>query len=396
MFSTLLDTTGNSSMNSMILNIVIILGVVIASSLIVYFLCEVIAFIVKKNKDSENNILKLDDSKADAKDNVYAKGERFLISEYKLDDVEEKNNEQEDVVLIDENKFEEVDEEKAEVEKNEVESPSEEERQNEERRAYLEARRQELIRRMQEKTETTEEQTEEVEEKADEEELVEEKTEEEKTENSENVETINLEEEREALNAEKEKYELMVKELEEAKKALAEQTQIVQVPVVEKVVETVVEPGTQFTLDELKEKLAVAEERLKATEKEFKQCKKEYIPLRKVWNTHEKDEKKLRRKEALVAKQKVLLYGVNNYADIDKEKAQKLSEELDHLDGLKLSVQHCEEVMKKNKERYPLLEKMYEVLNLRNEELRSDIEKYKQEIAKLEEEQNITSETEEN
>lgn len=396
MFNTLLGTTGNSSMNSMILNIVIILGVVIASSLIVYFLCEVIVFIVKKNKDSENNILKLDNTKANTKDTAYAKGERFLISEYKLDDVEEKNNEQEDVVLIDENKFEEVDEEKAEVEKNEVEGPSEEERQNEERRAYLEARRQELIRRMQEKTETPEEQTEEIEEKADEEELVEEKTEEEKTENHENVETINLEEEREALNAEKEKYELMVKELEEAKKALAEQTQIVQVPVVEKVVETVVEPGAQFTLDELKEKLAVAEERLKATEKEFKQCKKEYIPLRKVWNTHEKDEKKLRRKEALVAKQKVLLYGVNNYADIDKEKAQKLSEELDHLDGLKLSVQHCEEVMKKNKERYPLLEKMYEVLNLRNEELRSDIEKYKQEIAKLEEEQNITSETEEN
>lgn len=395
MFNTLLDTTGNSSMNSMILNIVIILGVVIASSLIVYFLCEVIAFIVKKNKDSENNILKLDDTKANTKDTAYAKGERFLISEYKLDDVEEKNNEQEDVVLIDENKFEEVDEEKAEVEKQEVEGPSEEERQNEERRAYLEARRQELIRRMQADLDTTEEKAEEVEEEKAKEESVEEKPEEE-SEKLENVETSSLEEEREALNAEKEKYELMVKELEEAKKALAEQTQIVQVPVVEKVVETIVEPGTQFTLEELKEKLAVAEERLKATEKEFKQCKKEYIPLRKVWNTHEKDEKKLRRKEALVAKQKVLLYGVNNYADIDKEKAQKLSEELDHLDGLKLSVQHCEEVMKKNKERYPLLEKMYEVLNLRNEELRSDIEKYKQEIAKFEEEQNMTSETEEN
>ena len=92
-----------------------------------------------------------------------------------------------------------------------------------------------------------------------------------------------------------------------------------------------------------------------------------------MWVAHEKDEKKLRRKEALVAKQKVLLYGVNNYSEIDQEKAQKLAEDLDLLDGLKLSVQHCEEVMKKNEERYPLLEKMYNVLKDRNDELKKDI-----------------------
>ena len=139
-------------------------------------------------------------------------------------------------------------------------------------------------------------------------------------------------------------------------------------------------------MEELKEKLAAAEERFKATEKEFKQCKKEYLPLHRVWTTHEKDEKKLRRKEALVAKQKVLLYGVNNYADIDQEKAKKLAEDLDLLDGLKLSVQHCEEVMKANEERYPLLQKMYNVLKLRNDEIKADIEAYKAEIEKLESE----------
>ena len=94
----------------------------------------------------------------------------------------------------------------------------------------------------------------------------------------------------------------------------------------------------------------------------------------------------MRRKEALVARQKVLLYGVNNFADIDEEKAKKLSEDLDHLDGLKLSVQHCEEVMAENAERYPLLEKMYNVLNQRNEELKKDIEVYKKEIARIESE----------
>ena len=95
----------------------------------------------------------------------------------------------------------------------------------------------------------------------------------------------------------------------------------------------------------------------------------------------------MRRKEALVAKQKVLLYGVNNYAEIDQEKATKLAEDLDLLDGLKLSVQHCEEVMKKNEERYPLLEKMYNVLKVRNDELKKDIAAYREEIERLESEQ---------
>ena len=40
--------------------------------------------------------------------------------------------------------------------------------------------------------------------------------------------------------------------------------------------------------------------------------------------------------------------------------------------------------MKKNEERYPLLERMYKVLAARNEELKKDIAYYKEEIAKLE------------
>ena len=126
-------------------------------------------------------------------------------------------------------------------------------------------------------------------------------------------------------------------------------------------------------LAELEEKLALAQERLKSNEKELRRCKKEYIPLRKVKKTLEKDENKLRRKEALVAKQKVMLYGVNNYSDIDEEKAKKLAEDLDLLDGLKLSVQHCHEVMNNNKERYPLLEQIYNLLVNKNNDLKEEI-----------------------
>lgn len=413
MFNSLLNAkNGATSVDSLILNVVIILGVVVAASLIVYFLWEAVAMMTKK--DTKQNELNLDDNKPKKeKDDVF-------VSDYKLDEeaVKEETAEtektDENVVLLDEAKIEDVNPEKAEEEKQEIEESENEEDETAKRRAYLEARRQELIRRMQSEldennAESTEEVSEETtEETTSDENVVEEaenvEVEEQPTEEVETVETENieseepveetetteeieeetdaLEDERKALEAEKEKYALMVKELEDAKRALAEQ-------VVEK--ETVAEPveTTQsvLSLDELKAKLAETEERLKVAEKEFKQCKKEYIPLRRVWDAHEKDEKKLRRKEALVAKQKVLLYGVNNYAEIDQEKATKLAEDLDLLDGLKLSVQHCEEVMKKNEERYPLLEKMYNVLKERNDELKGDIASYKEEIAKLEAEQ---------
>ena len=141
--------------------------------------------------------------------------------------------------------------------------------------------------------------------------------------------------------------------------------------------------ASTMTLEELETKLAEEQEKLKANEKELRQCKKEFLPLRKVKRTLENDEKKLRRKEALVAKQKVVLYGVNNYADIDEEKAKKLAEDLDLYDGLKLSVQHCEEVMAKNKERYPLLEKIYDLLTSQNAEIKEDIKKLQEAIAQL-------------
>ena len=74
-----------------------------------------------------------------------------------------------------------------------------------------------------------------------------------------------------------------------------------------------------------------------------------------------------------------------------------MAEDLDLLDGLKLSVQHCEEVMAKNAERYPLLKRMYEVLKTQNTELKDEVKSLREEIAKLEEQENVeNSESTEN
>lgn len=136
-------------------------------------------------------------------------------------------------------------------------------------------------------------------------------------------------------------------------------------------------------IEEYEARLETLKDRLTANEKELRKVKKEYIPLRKVSKTLENDERKLRRKEAIVAKQKVVLYGVNNIADIDEEKAKKLSEELDLLEGLKLSVQHCEEVMTANKDRYPILENTFNILTANNETLKADIKETEDAIEAL-------------
>ncbi len=145
--------------------------------------------------------------------------------------------------------------------------------------------------------------------------------------------------------------------------------------------------GAMLTLEEYEARLEVLKDRLATNEKEFRAVKKEYLPLAKIKKSYEKDKIKLRRKEALVAKQKVVLYGVNNFVDIDEEKAKKLSEDLDLLDGLRLSVQHCEEVLKQNEERFPILENSYNILLATNENLKADIAECTAKIEQLKAEQ---------
>lgn len=137
--------------------------------------------------------------------------------------------------------------------------------------------------------------------------------------------------------------------------------------------------------EELEQRLEVLKQRLKENEKELSANKKEFLPLRRVNMTLDSDKRKLRRKEAIVAKQKVVLYGVNNYVDIDEEKANKLTQELDLLEGLRLSVQHCEEVMQKNKDRYPILERANAFLNKSHDELKTDIADLEEKIRLIDE-----------
>lgn len=155
------------------------------------------------------------------------------------------------------------------------------------------------------------------------------------------------------------------KEMEDLRKEL-EKSKVVAAPVA-------VAPVVVGSRDYIENKLEGLRNRLKQNEKEFSVNKKDFLPLKRVSDTLEGDKKKLRRKEALVAKQKVQLYGVNNYVDIDEEKAKKLTEDLDLLEGLRLSVKHCEEVMSANKDRYPILERSYNILKVNIENMKADI-----------------------
>ena len=375
----------SANVESTLMEVFIILGVVIAASLIIYFIWEAVLSYSAKKRGGDKKEVASTDSKISKESNV----QNYTFEE--------------EPKLLEGGNVVDVDTVKAEQEEQEInDAEAEEERLNRERREYLERRRQELIRKLQEEQEAEEEEqeqpVEEVEEEPEEvedsdEETYEEEEEEEEVEESEEEtqddsaeEIARLEAEKEELLKEKERYEAMCRALEEEKQQLLESVQEQNLPVV-------VTP--KLSLDDLRQRLQDAEEKLKANEKDLKQCKKDFIPLNRIWKTHEKDKKKLERKEAKVAKQKVMLYGVNNYEDIDEEKARKLAEDLDLYDGLKLSVQHCEEVMEKNADRYPLLKKMYEVLKRQNTELKEEIATLREQISELEEEEGAGSGEEE-
>lgn len=204
------------------------------------------------------------------------------------------------------------------------------------------------------------------------EEIVEESAVEEENEPTSNEE---LEALRKEIEEQKAKFEAERQALIAENKELAKQ--------LENKEEVVVESVPTGSLEDYEARLETLKQRLNENEKELRKVKKEYIPLRKVARTLESDEKKLRRKEALVAKQKVVLYGVNNIGEIDEEKAKKLEEDLDILEGFKLSVQHCQEVMEENKERYPILENTFNILKQNNDTIKNDIEEVEKAIEAL-------------
>ena len=180
--------------------------------------------------------------------------------------------------------------------------------------------------------------------------------EEEKEEVVEETEEVEESEDKSEIESLKAQLAELNKELEEARKAKVEVVTI------------------NMTEDECLARLETLDERLKNAKKEYKVNLKEYKPLKKVMTDLERYQTKLRRKEAIFANKKVALYGVKNYVDIDKEKAEKLANELELLDGLRLSVNHCEEVINANKDRYPILEHTNNILEEQIANIEADIE----------------------
>jgi len=119
-------------------------------------------------------------------------------------------------------------------------------------------------------------------------------------------------------------------------------------------------------------KLEELDEELREAEKELRLNKSEYIPLTRIYKAYDRDSEKLRKKEMQVAKQKIALYGVNSNK-ADPAKKAKLDENLQTLAELKDSVAHCEEVIKKNKDRYPVLEKNNKLINKQIARINEDI-----------------------
>ena len=418
-------------MSSIILNVVIILGIIIAGGFLIFFVGDLLMSIIDPNSDERKIKNKRKKSVAEFNEKmkgvspekaaeVRSKPEVARILAEAEEDEKGSATEAETAVVpqkkqyIDENtgatyenyEDDEIEspapakEEKKEEAQNPSTSPvspimedddeeageNENDRRIREAREALERRKAEILRRLQltddddedededeeeeEKTEPEQAETEETETEATETEADKEEAEEEavETPNASVIEEEiaeepeeddnSLDEMKKSLEEEKQRYATMIQELQAKEKQRSEEEKVIKV-------------GTKADYEN---RLEIKKKALEENEKELRACSREYKPLLKVKNTLERDEKKLRIKEAQVAKQKVALYGVNNYADIDDEKAKKLSEELDLLEGLKLSVQHCREVMSSNKDRMPVLERMYNVLQKRNEELKADVE----------------------
>ena len=413
-------------MSTIILNVVIILGIIIAGGFLIFFVGDLLLSIIdpkaderkikeKRKKDVADFNARIEKfsekDKEEIKKNKDVAEILALAKEDEEEDLSEKSKQtsknlrQKEIIdsaivsafEADQEIVEENVEESASNEEFEEDFDNEQEVKLQEARLALEKRKEEILRRLQEEKDELKEEEEDL---ADEEGVSEDENNEkaieellksndvsdletqiqsaeneEEIRSTENEESLLIEEERKALAKEKLRYEELIRELEEQKRKILATP--VSLPKEEKPL---------LEKEEYIKKLEEKEKDLAENEKEFRACKKEYKPLEKVLKTLERDEKKLRIKEAQVAKQKVVLYGVNNYADIDEEKAKKLSEELDLLDGLKLSVQHCREVIESNKERIPVLKKMYQMLEKQNSKIKAEIEELKNTIAKFDEE----------
>ena len=80
-----------------------------------------------------------------------------------------------------------------------------------------------------------------------------------------------------------------------------------------------------------------------------------------------------RNSEEYIAVKNKLIYGENHEDLTATEKAEKLANELELYEGLRLSVSHCEEVINANKDRYPILERTNQILEDQIAHIEADI-----------------------
>lgn len=363
------------------LTVVIVLGIIVAGGFLIYFVADIFMGMSNKDKDRETIANKQERERKDLEKRIEA-----------LEDKEELKKDPEIATLLSNGAeveqfdpfAEEKEEENSEEQTEETESQEEETQDNKELEEEIARRKQALMDRLAILQKNIEDEEEEETEEESEEETADENSAQESTDESTEEQTEEVDAEPEESEAQEEDAEEDVEEnSEEQTENNVTPVSVVENAKFEEVKEDASLLASNYTKEELEAKLVEEQERLKANEKDLRASKKEFIPLRRVKKTLEKDENKLRRKEALVAKQKVVLYGVNNYSDIDEEKAKKLAEDLDLLDGLKLSVQHCQEVMEKNQERYPLLEKIYNLLVSQNAEIKENIKEIQEALDSL-------------
>ncbi len=187
-----------------------------------------------------------------------------------------------------------------------------------------------------------------------------------------------LEEEKQALVARESQLKLKEETIAQEEERIREQSKAVTTMITNR--EYTKEERERLVLD-YSMKLQDLEERLRQNEKALRENNREFIPLRRIKNTLDRDLRLLRKREAIVAKQEVLVYGVNNISTVEPERIKKLEQDIKQLTGLQQSVANCETILNKNKDRYPTLENLDRVLRAQNEQIRRDLEEVKSAMA---------------
>ncbi len=141
---------------------------------------------------------------------------------------------------------------------------------------------------------------------------------------------------------------------------------------------TVTKP--RFQREYYVERLEKLQNELKDSNRELRQINKEYMPIVRVKKVYDRDINKLRRKEAIVAKQKLALYGVNKSGNVDEKKKIKLEENVNELKELKDSIFECEKVINQNKDRFPVLEKNHKLVLKQIKRINDDIQHTKESL----------------